>query len=386
MKVLWVTSGYPWSGNLYGGVFHQTQAQALSRLGVQIAVEAAVPWIPRLAARLSQRYALQRSAPSHQVEGKLQIHRLCYFAHRSQTYFGWPHLILAHQLEKKMPFMPDLIHAHFAYPMGLAAVKVARKLGIPSLITLHGSDVNVDPKRSWLGLRRFQRAVAGADRVLCVSEALRDRTLQLTGRQVDYLPIGINLQRFSASMAREQARAALELPLDRPIVLYVGNLLSSKGVAVALEALAHPALADTLGLFVGAGPLGPAIRAQANCQWRESVPNPKIVEYLSAADMLILPSYAEGLPTVLVEAGACGTPVIATEVGGIPRLLQQDRGTLIAPGAVGALRQAILQNLQEPVSAQEKAARLRDHVQDAYNAERNAELLLQIYEKCLGNG
>jgi len=386
MNILWLTSAYPWPGRPYGGIFFQTQGQALSRLGVKINIEVAVPWIPRLAGWVSSRLALQRTAPRRQVEEGLIIHRIPYFGHRFQHNMGWPHLGMARQILKNLPFKPDLIHAHYAYPMGLAAVKLARKLGIPCVITLHGSDVNVGATKSKLSAKRFHLAVSGADLVLCVSQALQDRTRQLTGIPTVFLPIGINLQRFPSTLTRGQARAALDLPSEKPIVLFVGNLLSSKGVPLAIEALDHPSLACVQGVFVGAGPLGQAITARTNCLWRESVPNSMIPDYMAAADMLILPSYSEGLPTVLVEAGACSTPVIATEVGGIPELLNEGRGTLIPPGSAEALREAILQTLIHPDAAQAYAGRLHQHVLDTFDAERNAKVLLQIYQELLYKG
>lgn len=386
MKVIWITSAYPWSGNLYGGIFFQTQAQALSRLGVKTVVEVAIPWIPSLAALISSRYAHQRSAPRRQIEGDLEIHRIPYFGHRFQMYLGRPHLSLARRILKNLPFHPDLIHGHYAYPMGLAAVEVARSLGIPSVITLHGSDVNFFAAGSRLGARRFRSAVSGADRVICVSRALEDRTHQIAGLSAQYLPIGIDLRKFSPTLTRSQARTVLELPPDKHMVLYIGNLLASKGISIALEALGHPSLEDAVGVFVGSGPLAPTISSQRNCLWREEVPNSMIVTYLTAADVIILPSYAEGLPTVMVEAGACGTPVIATRVGGIPELLADNRGTLVAPGSAGELREAILEALARPEEARCRAGRLREHVQGSFDVDKNTQQLVNIYQDLLLEG
>ena len=317
------------------------------------------------------------------MDGDIRIHRLPCLGYRYQKSLGWLHHRLAWGILDSLPFRPDLVHGHFAYPMGLAALVVAKRLGVPCVVTLHGSDVNLDPARSRGAARRFRLAVTGADLVICVSQALKARTLQLTGRIVDYLPIGIDLHRFPSPLTREQARARLQLPLDKPIILYLGNLFPGKGVLVALEALGHPSLALALGVFVGSGPLGRTVAAQANCLWRGSVSNPEIAVYLAAADVLVLPSFAEGLPTVLVEAGAGGTPVVATGVGGIPELLGEDRGTLIDPGSADALREAILATLAAPGEARRKAERLHAHVLETFDASGNAERLLERYQGLL---
>jgi len=383
MKIIWITSAYPWDGHPYGGIFYQTQAQALARLGVDLVVETATSRIPGFLSWLRPAEAGRGPAPGDQMDGAIRIHRLPSLGYRYQKSLGWLHHRLAWGVLGHLPFRPDLIHGHCAYPMGLAALAVARRLGIPCVITLHGSDVNADPARSRGAAGRFRLAVTGADLVLCASRALQDRTLQMTGRTVDYLPIGIDLGRFPSRLTREQARSRLQLPPDKAIVLYVGNLLPEKGVMVALESMGHASLAGAVGVFVGSGPLGRTIAAQANCLWRESVPNPVIADYLAAADALVLPSFAEGLPTALVEAGACGTPVIATGIGGIPELLGKDRGTLVAPGSADALREAILASLAAPEATRGKAARLRAHVLENFGAAANAGRLLQRYRDLL---
>jgi len=386
MNILWITSAYPWHGHPYGGIFYQTQAQALCRLGVQVHVNVAMPWVPGIAALLSPRHALERSAPRQQLDEGVTVSRIPYLGHRYSHYIGRSYLALMRQVLRHLDFKPDLVHGHYACPMGLAAVGVARRLGVPSVITLHGSDVNDDPIKSGLAASRFRQAVTGADQLICVSRALGERTRELTGASPEYLPLGINIHRFNTALSREQARTELGLPQEQAIVLYIGYLHSSKGVPLAQQALAHPSLAGVLGLFVGEGPLGPSLAAQAQCRWQPTVQNSMIPKYLAAADLIILPSYSEGLPTVLVEAGACGTPIIATEVGGIPELLAEDRGRLIPAGSEEALRGAILEVLAHPETARNRAGRLRSYIIDTFDADHNAATLCQIYRRLQNQG
>ncbi|MCE1204305.1 MAG: glycosyltransferase [Holophagaceae bacterium] len=383
MNILWIASAYPHPGNPYGGIFFQTQLQSLSKLGIQPSVLVPTHRIPRFLVALSDRYARHRKVPAEQLDGKIPIKRIWYFGHRWLHRFGRSDLDIADQILRNLPFQPDLIHGHDAWPVAMAGVHVAEALGIPSVVTLHGSDVNQHAVESRKGARRFQEVVSKASKVLCVSRALQVRTHALTGVMPTCLPIGIDLFRFSIGMDRDEARTRLELPTGAFIVLFVGNLLESKGVAVALEAFRHATMDGVLGVFVGEGPLGPDIEKHPRCIWRHSIPNAEVATYMAAADLMILPSESEGLPTVLVEAGASGLPVLATSVGGIPELLADGRGTLVGPNDVGSLLRGLQDHLANPQQAKDRAERLKAFVFQFYDADTNAGKLASIYQELI---
>lgn len=379
MKALWITSCYPWEGQPYGGVFFQTQARALASLGVELTIMVARPMVPAPLAWMSARHALQRSAPRLAMDGDLAVQRIPFLGHRFHRFYGWPHRGLAKRIRAELPFQPDLVHAHFAYPYGAAAVDLANRLGVPSIITLHGSDVNINATRSRLEGRRFRRAVLCASEVVAVSGALAEMTEALTGRRPYVMPIGVDLSRFRATLSKHEARIRLGLPIETPIILFVGNLLPAKGVLEVLEALEAPGLERVLGLFVGSGPLARQIKTRPRTLLQPSVQNDRIPEYMAAADLLVLPSYSEGLPTVLVEAGACGIPVVATPVGGIPELLTEDRGVLVPRGDVAALAEAVRGFLTNTSEAHRKAQRLKRFIDVNFNVQSNAKSLLEFY-------
>ena len=274
---------------------------------------------------------------------------------------------------------PDLVHAHFAYAPGLAGAWLARRLRVPSVLTLHGSDVNVFPGVNNRMRARVVGAVVSADAVTAVSRALAQRADELTGRLPKVMPIGIQLTRFRGVPSRETARRSLGLPEEPPIVGYVGNLAPKKGVGEFLNALRCLAGDGIRGLVVGDGPLRSAVGAAEQVRYFGSQPNERIPVFMAALDVLVLPSYSEGLPTVLVEAGAVGVPVVAAAVGGVPELLADGRGMLIPPGSVDALVDAIRKVLRDPRAADERAMDFRQHVTEHYDADLNAARLLEMY-------
>lgn len=297
--------------------------------------------------------------------------------------WGWPHRSIM-RAALVTAQKPDVLHAHFAYPCGLAGVGVARSWGIPSVLTLHGSDVNRYPHVNALARRRFGQAIHMANFVMTVSDMLAEHTERLSGRRPQMRPIGIDLRRYDKLPDQQTARESLGLPIDKRVVLFVGNLLSAKGIPELLEALSVPTLRDVLGVFVGEGPMRAAIQQSPVARAEGAQPNEKIPLYLAAADLFVLPSHSEGMPTVLIEAGAASVPVIATSVGGISELLAEGRGWLIPPHRPDALACAIAEALEDRDSARVRAERLRRYVWEHYDADANARSLLDVYRSLVG--
>jgi teichuronic acid biosynthesis glycosyltransferase TuaC len=292
------------------------------------------------------------------------------------------HHFFARALTRAVTRIPDILHAHFAYPCGLAAVQVARQWGIPCVLTLHGSDVHHYPNANALARARFARALRQMDRVFAVSGALAERAEQLSGCRPDVLPLGIPLSPASPT-DRAAARAQLGLPADGTLLLYVGNLCAAKGLHELQAALATLADEEVTGILVGEGPLRRRIAATPHLRCVGAQPHAQIPLYMAAADLLVLPSYAEGLPTVLVEAGAARLPVIATTVGGIPELLADDRGLLIPPRHASAIVQAVRQLRAEPSAARARAMRLDAYVRAHYDMAANTQRLVECYRALL---
>ena len=148
-----------------------------------------------------------------------------------------------------------------------------------------------------------------------------------------------------------------------------------------LEALAAGVGPDVIGLFIGEGPMAEDVRRGRNAVLVGAKPNSEIPLWMRAVDLFVLPSDSEGMPTVLVEAGAAGTPVVATRVGGIPELLAEDRGVMMPAGDLAGLRIAIQVALAEEEATSRRAAALRRFVEREYNADLNARRLVGIFER-----
>lgn len=265
----------------------------------------------------------------------------------------------------------DLLLASWGYPDAVGTARLARRLGLPYVVKVHGSDLNVQARQP-LHRPQIASALRGARAVIAVSDALaaKARALGVDDARVHLLYNGVDGDRFRPG-DRAAARTALDLPADDPLLLYVGNLKPTKGCVELLEAFPavlarHPRARLA---FVGSGPAASTLSRRAQqlgiadrVLLAGARPHEQLAIWMQAADLLSLPSHNEGVPNVVLEAMACGLPVVATRVGGIPEVLPEQAGILVPPHDRDALGRALSDALQRDWSRQailEHAARFR---------------------------
>jgi glycosyltransferase involved in cell wall biosynthesis len=246
----------------------------------------------------------------------------------------------------------DVMDAHYYYPDGVAAALLARHFKKPLTITARGSDINL------LARYRLPRtlmcwAAQQAQASIGVSAALTQAMAQLPmpAATLLTLPNGVDLNRFHLR-PQGLARGVLGWPLV-PTLLLVGNLQESKGQQLALQAL--PQLPTCRLVLVGDGPQRASLQQLArrlNVAERVLFMGPLDQDHLatcySAADVLLLPSSREGWPNVVLEAMACGTPVVATRVGGIADMVNSPvAGCLMSERSVPELVAAVQRLMQQ---------------------------------------
>ncbi len=251
-------------------------------------------------------------------------------------------------------FRPDVVCVPWAYPDAWAVTRLARRAGLPVVVKVHGSDIRMlegNLRKQQLtgeGLRR-------ADGVIAVSRDLAERVCALGANpyRVRVVYDGVDADVFHPG-AKDEARRRLGLVSDGPLLLFIGNLVPVKGLDVLLEALAlRRAAGQPFTLFlVGQGPQKAALQQQAErlgladrVRFLGSRPHDELTSWYQAADLFVLPSRSEGVPLVLLEAIACGTPFVASAVGGIPEIAPFGRSGLVPPEDPQALAAAIADGL-----------------------------------------
>lgn len=349
MRVLAITKIFPNAAEPLSSPFNRQQFAALGRR-CDLEVLATVPWFPGRAL-LSRGASNGTAIPAREVIDGLAVRhpRTLYLPRIGHSLAGL--LYAASVLPDALAYRGriDVVLGSWAYPDGCAAVALARVLGVPAVVKLHGSDINVVgrmPGPRWI----LGSALPRAARVVAVSRALAGEAAELgvPRERIAVVYNGIDAELFHPR-DRAAARRELGLPADRPILLYVGHLKETKGVLDLLTAFTELAARDPMPVLavVGDGPDAGAVRSAAaalgdRVRLPGARPLPEIPTWMAACDALVLPSWNEGTPNVVLEALSCGRRVVATAVGGTPDLLDSDRlGELVPPRDPPALAAAL---------------------------------------------
>ncbi len=223
----------------------------------------------------------------------------------------------------------DLIHAHWAYPMGFVAYKISVEKKIPYVVSCHGVDIDILPFRNKKIKSKIIMVLENAKKVIFVSDYLLKKAVSFgySGKNAIIIPNGYDSDTFrklDKNFLREKYSG--EFDFKNKIVGFVGNLKCVKRVDKFLEMFSRIAekYPRVEFLIVGDGELRDWLENQLKdfkVRFTGSVSHKKVAEYMNLMDIMILPSRNEGFGCVVLEARACGVPVVASDVGGIPEAL-----------------------------------------------------------------
>ena len=339
LSILSMTTLYPNAAQPGHGVFVENRLRHLVASGeVALRVVAPVPWFPSGSTRFG-RYAAFARAPLQDSRHGIAITHPRYPVIPKVGMTVAPALLYGPLLRHVQALLAaghrfDLIDAHYFYPDGVAAALVGRRLGKPVVITARGTDLNLIPQHA-LPRRMIQWAAGQAAGLITVCQALKDVLVDLgvPPERVSVLRNGVDLALFRPA-EREPARKALGL--TKPTLLSVGHLIERKGHHLVIEALAELPGMDLL--IAGEGPERDALERLVErrglgdrVRLLGAVSHGRLPQIYSAADALVLASSREGWANVLLEAMACGTPVVASNVWGTPEVVAAPAaGTLAA--------------------------------------------------------
>lgn len=373
MRILTVTNLYPNPYQPLRATFNRQQLRHLAQAH-PVRVIAPIFWDAELKARRGGAAALPRNRqvtldgltidhPRYYYTPKVLRHRHGHFFERS----------IRHTFERAVAeFRPDLVCVPWAYPDAWAVTQLARKARLPVVAKVHGSDIRMlegDPKRQ----RLTAEAMGRANGVIAVSQDLANRVIGLGARadRVRVVYDGVDASVFHPG-PKAEARQTLGVQPDGPMLLFIGNLVPVKGLDVLLNALGSlKQQGQPFSLYlVGQGAQRAELEAQAarlglsdRVKLLGPRPHHELVTWYQAADLFLLPSRSEGVPLVLLESIACGTPFVATAVGGNPEIAPFGRSGLVPSEDAPALARAIVEQLAIPPWPPEQVRPVRSHAE-----------------------
>lgn len=356
-KILVFSTLYPNECEPRHGIFVEQRLRKLVETGsVAARVVAPVPWFPFATSKFG-RYGAAAAVPREETRHGIPV---LHPRFPSLPLIGMnlkPRIlatamrpVLRRVIARGFDF--DLIDAHYFYPDGVAAAWLGQELGKPVMVTCRGNDVMYfprfpGPRRMILDASRRVGAIAtvSADLKHCLC------SIGVAAEKVTVLRNGVDANLFRP-VDRGVVRQALDI--QRPTLLSVGHLVERKGHHLAIEAL--KALPEFDLVIIGergseSGGMVNELRLQSEApelvgrvRFVGNLPQDQLRDWYGAADALVLATNLEGMPNVMLESLACGTPVVATAVGGIPEIMTApEAGVLMkertAAGIAAAVRQ-----------------------------------------------
>ncbi len=351
MNILVLTTLYPNNVQHRHGIFIENRVRELVKHYPETNVKVIAPvpyfpaWLPisdyepysRVVAK-EWRNAIEVVHPKYWVVPKIGMNLTPYFLYQA--------CVKAIKAMQVNGFSIDVIDAHYFYPDGVVASWLGRKFNIPVMVTARGSDINIIPKNT-IARKRIIKALENVQASGAVSQALADKMVKLAPKAKPPVVLrnGVDLTFFTPHALKPQLPSFLGD--NDKLILSVGNLVELKGHHLVIEALSL--LYDAKLIIIGEGKekhnlqkLVKKLGLVQRVYFTGNISQSELPGYYAMADVLVLASSREGMPNVLLESLACGTPVIATDVGGSAEVISDNSiGELIPDREISYIVQAL---------------------------------------------
>lgn len=386
MKILLISTVYPNPDKPTFGVFVHEQVKQLTKLGMDIRVICPISITPPL--RL---FMLKKSILSEWKSWILSI----WNTPKKYTLEGikifYPRWVLLPKIfdvpaffYSKKRFLHriwrdwrwDVIHAHFLTPNGILAEQIAKKYGIPLVISCLGDDLFYYAKRKTV-YASAKSALLYSRAIICKSAQLLEAAIKfgIEPKRVHVIYNGCDLVEFKTLDTNKLNE-----------ILFIGHFIERKCLEYLVEAFNNLKNKKVKLRLIGDGELLPQIKKIVydyalldRVIFEGTVPHSLLPDYINRAKLLCLPSRSEGTPNVVMEALACGTPVVASMVGGLPDIVPSFCGILVPPKDAVELQNALEVALERSWDYQA----IRNHAEQNLSSEAQCKKIVEIYHQNL---
>ncbi len=341
--IVTVSQGYPSEMYVAEKTFVHALMREFSALGVEPTVIAPEPLYP-----VTRHPALwgrfRRLPPKHESYDGIEVLRPRYMSlptkrlpvlGSTDRLTVWNFTRATARVGESVPARPLACYGHHIYPAGGAALSMARQLGVPAIVGLGGVFASYEAQMGYGRLRRDLNSFAG---IIAGTLETKDACVErygVPGDRIVVLPNGVDQTAFQPQ-DKTGARRRLGLPMDRPIIAFVGRLVDGKGPRQLLDAVRPRP--DIGVVFIGEGPIkleGPQVLFSG------AVPHGDVPTWLNAADIFALPTRSEGSCNAVLEAMACGLPIVTSDIPAMHEVLDAESAIMVDPRDVDEIRAAL---------------------------------------------
>jgi glycosyltransferase involved in cell wall biosynthesis len=363
-----VTTSYPRFAGDSVGTFMEPIARSVAARGHEVHVVA--PWHP-LITRASEEHGIHfhffRYAPRPELNvfgyaaalrSDVNLKAAAYLMAPLALAAGWR---MARAVARRVS--ATVMHGHWVIPGGVMAAAARPRL--PLVVSLHGSDVYV-AETFWPARRAARMVFERAGAVTACSSDLGQRAIKLGAdpSRIEVVPYGVDPERFRPDpFARAKRRASLGIASHTPLVFTAGRLVRKKGFEYLIDALAKlPKEMNVQAAIAGGGDLEADLRQRVDAaridyrvRFLGNLPQDEVASWLATSDIVVVPSVrddsgnVDGLPNIVLETMASGTPLVSTPAGGIGAVVKHERtGMLVPERDADALADAIVTLARDP--------------------------------------
>ncbi|HPG41407.1 MAG TPA: glycosyltransferase [bacterium] len=390
MKILVISHLFPNTENKNYGIFMARQLIEMARQGMEITVIVPTIWTPPFMRIFKKWRNYDHDVPLCQFPG-LNAIPVPYLRITGNWFYRWAGKSMFLALKKSACKLHkennyQIIYARSFFPDGDAAVRLAKVLKLPAVCVGIGRDINIIPHYSKAIYKRFVEIANRLDGTIASGKAAAKIIDSVSGKQTLSVYGVVDLHRFTPVADKIPVREKLGLPLHKKLVLYLGTFKRDKGVYEMLEAFKqlHDEQPEAILEICGYGVEKEGMLRFIQEQGLESaiimqgaIDNEQVNLWMQACDLFVLPTWHEGMPNAVMEAMACGAPVVVSAVGGLPDAIGDCPGAiLIPPKNVVELKNAMLRALANDDLLKKMSLAARQRAEQSFGVEKTARTII----------
>lgn len=402
MRIIVISQMFPCKRHPTSAIFFANLMRELASRVDELFIVTPRPYIPKFMTRFRKKWSKWYLDPMVSTENGMEIIRPYFLYLRGGKYEGINGILMHYSLSGLLKNLIeskkiDLILGYNMIPDGIAAVKLANHLKLPVAFWAIGSDVNDVVKSNRINYCLSQQCIENSNLILAESKDLENKIKQFSQKTLNIQTFykGIDVSNFQNLPLKEDLLIKLNLDQGKRYILFVGRLIYDKGIYELTQTFNTIAKKYSNFDLILIGEELEREKLEVRFQnygilnkvhFKGIIPHKEIAYYMKVSELLILPSWAEGLPNVVMEAMALGLPVVATDVGGIPEVLENGVTGLSVPVKdVEKLTESVIRMLEDQDLREKCIANAQKLILEKFDVKKNVHILHQHLIEIINN-